>query len=354
MTATTVADNRSPDALALRTPRLSPLLAVGAALGAVIATIAAFALTPFAGRSEFVLVAAAAVVLAVTGASWRIEGRRRAVNRLVTLGATTAFVLALLPLGAVLLYTASRGVKRFSGEFLTHSMAGIGPLDAGGGAYHAIIGTLEQVGLATIIAVPLGLLVAIYITEYGRGRLAKTLRFFIDVMTGVPSIVAGLFIFAFWVLALHRGFSGFAAALSLAILMLPVIVRTAEEMIRLVPSTLREASYALGVAKWRTITSIVLPTALTGITTGVLLAIARVTGETAPLLLTASGNSFIHTDPFNGPQSALPLLVFQQTQSAFNVAIDRAWAGALTLILIVVLLYVSARLLTRRNTLAQR
>ncbi len=354
MSTAVLPDRKVRGDLSLRTPRLSPLVAVSCAVGALAATAAAFAVTPLAGRAEFVIVAALAMVGAVTGVSWRIEGRRRALNRLVTLGAGAAFALALLPLGAVLAYTISRGLKRFSGDFLTHSMAGIGPLDKAGGAYHAIIGTLEQVGLATVIAVPLGLLVAIYLTEYGRGRLARSLRFFIDVMTGVPSIVAGLFIFAFWVLALHRGFSGFAAALSLAILMLPVIVRTAEEMIRLVPATLREASYALGVAKWRTIISIVLPTALTGITTGVLLAIARVTGETAPLLLTASGNSFIHTDPFSGPQSALPLLVFQQTQSAFNVAIDRAWAGALTLILIVVLLYVSARLLTRRNTLARR
>lgn len=344
----------APDGPVLRTPRLSPLVALAGVAGALAGTVLVFALTPFAGRAELLIVAALAVVGTVTAMSWRIEGRRKAVNRVVTLGATTAFVLALIPLGAVLAYTASRGLKRFSGNFLSHSMAGIGPLDKGGGAYHAIIGTLEQVGLATCIALPLGLLVAVYITEYGRGRLARSLRFFIDVMTGVPSIVAGLFIFAFWVLALHQGFSGFAAALSLAILMLPVIVRTAEEMIRLVPATLREASYALGVPKWRTIVSIVLPTALTGITTGVLLAVARVTGETAPLLLTASGNSFIHTNPFSGPQNALPLFVFQQTGSAFDVAVDRAWAGALTLIGIVVLLYVTARLLTRRNTLARR
>jgi phosphate transport system permease protein len=344
----------APSGPALRTPRLSPLAAAGCVAGALTGTVLAFAVTPLAGRAEFVVVAATAVVGTVTAVSWMVEGRRRAVNRLVTLGAATAFVLALIPLGAVLTYTVGRGLKRFSFDFLTHSMAGIGPLDRGGGAYHAIIGTLEQVGLATLIAVPLGLLVAIYVTEYGRGRLAQTLRFFVDVMTGVPSIVAGLFIFAFWVLALHRGFSGFAAALSLAILMLPVVVRTAEEMIRLVPNTLREASYALGVPKWRTIVSIVLPTAITGITTGVLLAIARVTGETAPLLLTAFGYDFIHVNPLSGQQSALPLFVFQQAGSAFDVAIDRAWAGALTLILIVMLLYVTARLLTRRNALARR
>lgn len=338
----------------LRSRRMSSLLALATAAMAVAVTVLIFAITPFAGTAEFVLVALVLVVAAVAGLSWRTEGRRRAVNRLVSLGALLSFGVALIPLVAVLGYTISRGLKRLSLNFLTHSMAGIGTLDAGGGVYHAIIGTLEQVGLASLLAIPLGLLVSIYITEYGRGRLSTALRFFIDVMTGVPSIVAGLFIFAFWVLALHRGFSGFAASMSLAILMLPVVVRTAEEMIRLVPDDLREASYALGVPKWRTIVSIVLPTALTGITTGVLLAVARVTGETAPLLLTASGLDFIHMNPFSGQQSALPLFVFQQTQSAFNVAIDRAWAGALTLILIVVALYVAARLLTRRNMLTRR
>ncbi len=354
MTATATSTAARPVAAQLHARRLSRPAALAGGVAAIAVTAGLFAITPLAGRAEFILVAGLAVLTAITGLSWRVEGRRRAVDRLVTTAAATALLLALLPLGGVLAYTLSRGLKRLSPGFLTHSMAGIGPLDGGGGAYHAMIGTLEQVGLATLIAVPLGLLVAIYVTEYGQGRLATTLRFFVDVMTGVPSIVAGLFVFAFWVLALHRGFSGIAAALSLAILMLPVIVRTSEEMIRLVPNTLREASYALGVPKWRTIISIILPTALTGITTGVLLAIARVTGETAPLLLTASGNIFIHTNPFSGPQSALPLFVFQQTQSAFDVAIDRAWAGALTLILFVVVLYVAARLLTRRNTLARR
>jgi len=208
--------------------------------------------------------------------------------------------------------------------------------------------------LASLIAVPLGLLVAIYVTEYGRNFFGTAIRFLIDVMTGIPSIVAGLFVLAFWVLALHKGFSGFAGALALSILELPIVVRSAEEMIRLVPASLREASYALGVAKWKTIVRIVLPTAATGITTGVMLAIARVTGETAPVLLVVGNNNFIHTDVFNGPQASLPLFVFQGAGSSSNFDIDRAWAAALTLILIVVVLYVAARLLTRRNSLARR
>lgn len=341
-------------AVSLRSRRLSSSVVLGYAAAAVVVTAALFAVTPLGGRVDFAMVAALAVIATIVVVSWRVEGRRRATNRLVTLGAALSFLLAMLPLVAVLGYTLSRGIKRLSPNFLTHSMAGVGPLDSGGGVYHSILGTVEQVGIASLVSVPLGLLVAIYITEYGRGRLAFSVRFFIDVMTGIPSIVAGLFIFAFWVLVLHRGFSGFAAALSLAILMLPVVVRSTEEMIRLVPNGLREASYALGIPRWRTIVSVVLPTALTGITTGIMLAVARVTGETAPLLLTASGNDFIHVNPFSGQQSALPLFVFQQTQSAFDVAIDRAWAGALTLILIVIALYVAARLLTRRNTLVRR
>jgi phosphate transport system permease protein len=288
------------------------------------------------------------------GARWRVQGVRAWKNRLATVAAWTAFGLAMLPLFAVLGYTLARGLKGLNYTFLTHSMARIGPLDSGGGAYHAILGTIEQVVLASVVAIPLGLLVAIYITEYGRGPMAGAIRFFIDVMTGIPSIVAGLFIFAFWVLALHQGFSGLAAAMALALLMLPVVVRSSEEMIKLVPDGLREAAYAMGVPKWRVIISIVLPTARTGITTGILLAIARVTGETAPLLLTAFGNDYIHTNPLHGPQSGLPLFVFSQAGSAFDVAVNRAWAGALTLILFVVLLYVVARILTRRDPLKER
>jgi len=171
-------------------------------------------------------------------------------------------------------------------------------------------------------------------------------------MTGIPSIVAGLFIFAFWVLGLNQGFSGFAAGMALSILMLPIIVRASEEMLKLVPNDLREASYALGVPRWRTILRVVLPSASAGLTTGIILAVARVTGETAPLLLTAFGFDSLRTNPFQGAQSGLPLFVFIQAGSAFDVAVNRAWAGALTLILFVLLLTVIARLLTRRNRLA--
>jgi phosphate transport system permease protein len=278
--------------------------------------------------------------------------RRVWVNRLAIAGLALGAVIALIPLVGVLAYTIGKGLSSINGDFLTTTMRGVGPLDTTGGIYHSIVGTIEQVLIASLIAVPLGIVAAVYVVEYGRGRLAAAVRFFIDVMTGIPSIVAGLFIFAFWVLALHQGFSGFAAGMSLAVLMLPVVARASEEMLKLVPDELREASYALGVPKWRTVLSVVLPVSSAGITTGVVLAVARVTGETAPLLLTAFGFDSVNYNPLSGPQSALPLFVYQQATSAFKVAVDRAWGAALVLILFVVVLSVIARLLTRRNRLA--
>ena len=352
MTAELAATHLRTSSLTSRTlPR--PVLA-GVVAGAVALTLLLFAVTPLQGVADFLVAATVLVIVAVTGLTLAVEGRRRAIDRLATSAALVALVLTLLPLGFTLGYTAYRGAKRFSADFLTHSMAGVGPSSANGGIYHAIVGTLEQVLLASLIAVPLGLLVAVYVTEYGRNFFGSAIRFLIDVMTGIPSIVAGLFVLAFWVLALHKGFSGFAGSLALAILELPIVVRSAEEMIRLVPASLREASYALGVAKYKTILRVVLPTAATGITTGVMLAIARVTGETAPVLLVVGNNFYINTNPFKGAQASLPLYVFGGAGSSSNFDVDRAWAAALTLILIVVVLYVAARLLTRRNSLARR
>jgi phosphate transport system permease protein len=333
---------------------LPPWAVAASVVAGVAVTVVLFALTGFAGRADFLVVAAILAVVTVGTVSWRVEGRRRALDRVATSGALLALVLTLLPLGFVIGYVIKEGKTRFNASFLTHSMANIGPLQSNGGVYHAIIGTLEQVLLASLIAVPLGLLVAVYITEYGGNALATSVRFLVDVMTGIPSIVAGLFVLAFWIIALDQPFTGFAAALALAILELPIVVRTSEEMIRLVPGSLREASYALGVPKWKTVLRIVLPTASTGITTGVMLAIARVIGETAPVLLVVGGNNFINNNPFSGAQGSLPLFIFNNalTSSTFNV--QRAWAAALTLILIVVVLYVAARLLTRRNALARR
>ncbi|MGI5283131.1 phosphate ABC transporter permease PstA [Nonomuraea polychroma] len=276
----------------------------------------------------------------------RISTGRRMKDRFLQSLVYVAFGLAVVPLVAVLWLVVSNGLARFDLEFLTHSMRGIGARDAGGGAYHAIIGTLEQVLLASLISVPIGLFTAIYLVEYGNAnRLSRAISFFVDVMTGVPSVVAGLFILSFWILFLGMPFSGLAGAMALSILMMPTVVRSAEEMLRLVPDDLREASYALGAPKWRTIVNVVLPTALTGIVTGVMLAVARVTGETAPLLLTVFFTDSINNNPFNGPQMSLPLYVFDQAGRPNAAAVDRAWTAALTLILIVMLLNLAARLI---------
>jgi len=276
---------------------------------------------------------------------------RRLKDRAFAILCWAAFGVALVPLVSVIALVVRKGAPRFDVAFLTHSMRGIGPRDTTGGAYHAIIGTLEQVGLASLLAIPIGLLAAVYVVEHGRGPLVPAVRFVTDVMTGVPSIVAGLFVFTFWVLALGQGFSGFAAALALAILMLPTVVRTTEVVLGLVPDSLREASLALGVPRWKTVVRVVLPTAMSGITTGVVLAIARVTGETAPLLLTALNFDSINTNPFHGQQAGLPSYVFAQAGQPQQSALDRAWAGALTLLLLVLLLNLVARLIARRTRL---
>jgi phosphate transport system permease protein len=314
---------------------------------AVGVTLLLWTVTPLTGRVAFVLVAALLYIVGQTAISSGVEGWRHAKNRLMTSLMIVAVILAILPLGGVLGYTIAQGLHRFDADFFTHSMRAVAESDPGGGAYHAIIGTLEQVGIATVISVPFGVMVAVYLVEYSRGRFGRVVSFFIDVMTGLPSIVAGLFILALWVLALHFGYSGFAGSLALVILMLPTVVRSCEEMLKLVPGSLREASYALGVQKWITIVRIVLPTALPGIVTGVMLAVARVMGETAPVLLTVFGNSSINNNPFSGQQASLPLYVFNEVAQSFDNAVHRAWTGALTLIIIVLLLNLVARAVAR-------
>jgi phosphate transport system permease protein len=334
--------------------RLSRPIRLGILAATVAASLLLFAVTPLQGTADFLVFVVVAYAAVQTAASFLAEGRRLALDRLLSLGVHLSLLAALVPLVSVIGYTVVKGVKRLDIAFLTHNLTGIGPLDTNGGEYHAIIGTVEQVLMAIVVAVPLGLLVAVYITEYGRGWLASSVRFVVDVMTGIPSIVAGLFVFAFLVIGLHRGYSGLAAALSLTILMLPVVVRSSEEMIKLVPAELREASYALGIPKWKTVLRIVLPSASAGITTGVMIAIARVTGETAPLLLTSFVTPGTNQNPFTGKQTAIPTFIFDQAGQGQAITYDRAWAAALTLIVIVLVLYVGARLLTRRNTLSRR
>jgi len=343
----------------IRTRKLPLIVNLGVAVAAIVVS-AALVLGTSIGN--WVLVVVLAGVLYLVGlfvAATRVEGRRAARNRIWQAMIYSACVLAILPLASVVWTLVSKGASRLDADFFNASMNNIGPRDADGGAYHAIIGTLEQVGIATLFAVPLGVLGAIYLVEYGRGKFAFAVRFFVDVMTGIPSIVAGLFILAFWVLIVspwfNNGtprFSGFAASLALTVLMLPTIVRSTEEMLRLVPGPLREGAYALGVPQWKTILRIVLPTALPGIVTGVMLAIARAAGETAPVLLVAGGAAAINFDPFNGNQSSLALFVYSQASDSSRYAPARAWTAALTLVALVLILTIAAKLLARRNRLS--
>jgi phosphate transport system permease protein len=282
--------------------------------------------------------------------AYLVEGVRQAKDRLVTSLVATAFIIALLPLVSLLSTVVVNGIARFDLLFFTSSMRNV--VGEGGGALHAITGTLLITGMATLISVPVGLLTAIYLVEYGRGALARAITFFVDVMTGIPSIVAGLFAFAFFALILgDPGIRfGFGGSIALSLLMIPVVVRSSEEMLKLVPNELREASYALGVPKWLTILKIVIPTSIAGITTGVTLAIARVIGETAPLLIIAGFTASMNYDLFNDRMMSIPVFVYTQYANPGSVVqpyLDRAWAGALTLILIVMALNLIARLVAR-------
>nr|WP_221378421.1 phosphate ABC transporter permease PstA [Actinoplanes polyasparticus] len=344
----------------IRSQKLHVGLNLGLAVGAL---VIGMALAYGFSIGNYVLGVVLGVVFYLVGlqvVAGRIEGRRAARDRMWKTLIYAACVLAILPLASVVWTLISKGAGRLDGDFFGSSMNNIGARDPEGGAYHAIIGTLEQVGIATLMAVPLGVLGAIYLVEYGRGKFATTVRFFVDVMTGIPSIVAGLFVLSFWVLIVspwfndgRPEFSGFAASLALTVLMLPTIVRSTEEMLRLVPGPLREGAYALGVPQWKTIVKVVVPTALPGIVTGIMLAVARAAGETAPVLLVAGGAAAINFDPFAGGQQSLSLFVYQQAGDASRYAPARAWTAALTLVAIVLVLTVAAKLLARRNSLSK-
>ncbi|MFH8978364.1 phosphate ABC transporter permease PstA [Streptomyces sp. NPDC017890] len=319
------------------------------AAGSIAAGLGISAAAGLNSSIQWALMAAVLFVLGTYVISARVEGGRQAKDRVATSMVWVAFIVAVIPLASLVWATVKRGVKVLDGYFLTHSMGVVADAEVGGGIYHAILGTLEQVGIAAVISVPVGVLTAIYLVEYGRGKLAKAVTFFVDVMTGIPSIVAGLFILSTWILMLDMGPSGFAGSLALAILMIPVVVRSTEEMLKLVPNELREASLALGVPKWRTILKVVLPTSIGGITTGVMLAVARITGETAPVLLLVWGTDFINANPFQDAQESLPMYIYLQYSNSggAGAAYDRAWAAALTLIAFIMVLNLVARGIAR-------
>jgi phosphate transport system permease protein len=300
------------------------------------------------------LLVVGAIVLAgvvVYFLSRAVEGPRRATDRIASLAVTSTFAVAMVPLVSLLATVIRRGSERFDVTFFTESLRNV--VGEGGGAVHAILGTLIITAVATILAVPIGILTAVYLREYGAGRrLAAAVTFFVDVMTGIPSIVAGLFAYALFAIFLGPGVRlGIVGAVALTLLMIPIIVRATEEMLRIVPNSLREAAYALGVPKWKTIVRVVLPTALGGIITGVMLAIARVVGETAPLLVTTGVITSVNTNPFEGRMMNLSVFAYFQYKAPGvppEPYFARAWAAALTLIIIVLVLYFVARLISLR------
>ncbi len=334
------------------------ILAGAVVLGAAVSSALGFSIVTFAVFSAVFFVVGGWLVTSV------VEGPRKGRDRLATYLMYGAFLLALLPLLSVLWTVLEKGLPGMTYNFLFTSMNGMtGAVDnesvqSGtpvlGGAYHAVIGTLLITFWTTLISVPVGLLAAVYLVEYGAGKaLSRAITFFVDVMTGIPSIVAGLFAAALFGMIFGPGTrTGFVAAVALSVLMVPVVVRSTEEMLRIVPNELREASYALGVRKWRTIVKVVIPTAISGIASGVTLAIARVIGETAPILVTAGFASAINWNVFSGWMSTLPTYIYYQIltpTSPTNVdpSIQRAWAAALLLIIMVMLLNLLARLVAR-------
>jgi phosphate transport system permease protein len=269
--------------------------------------------------------------------------RRRITNNAAALFFLFYFLVALVPLIWVLSVVVARGWYAVTRSgWWTHSLHGIMPEEFAGGIYHALYGTLVQAGVAALFSVPLGLMTAVFLVEYGSGRLVRLTTFMVDVLAGVPSIVAALFIFSLWIATLGFQQSAFAVSLALVLLMLPVVVRSAEEMLRLVPDDLREASYALGVPKWKTVMYIVFPIAMPGIVSGVLLSIARVIGETAPVLVLVGYSRSINVDIFNGNMASLPLLIYTELTNPEHAGFLRIWGAALTLIIFVAVINLAA------------
>ncbi len=329
-----------------RLPRWAPglvALLAGAASGILAISIGW-------GLVGWAVVAVALYAVGLPAWSRAVENARTAKDRLVTTLVWVAFAIALIPLVSLVWQVVKEGAPVISGEFLTYSMRNI--VGEGGGIYHAILGTLLITAAAALISIPVGLLTAVYLVEYGdRSRMARSITFLVDVMTGIPSIVAGLFAYALFVIFFGEGIRiGFGGSIALSLLMVPVVVRSAEEMLRLVPHELREASYALGVPKWRTIVKVVLPTSLSGIITGITLAIARVAGETAPLLIIAGSTDSVNMNLFGERMMTLPVFIYSSyTQPGvppeFGQA--RAWGAALVLIVIVMALNLLARAVGR-------
>ena len=321
-----------------------------AAFATVLLTYAIVAYTPLKGKLAFVIVLFLVAVIASAAISGIRRDRKAAMNSISTVMIYVAGLFVIFPLGSILYEIIKRGIGGLSFGIFTTDMAvtaSDAPLNEGG-LIHAVVGTLYIVLIASLISVPIGILTALYLTEI-KGKAAGTVRFFVQAMSGIPSIVAGLFIYAVWMIALGNQYSAFAGAMALSILMVPTVARTSEEVLKLIPSDLREAGLAMGGTQWRTVAMIVVPAAQSGLITAVILGVARVAGETAPLLLTMGGADALNLNPFAGNSSAIPFYVWKNFLLGTETAIDRAWSGVLVLMIIVLFFFALTRFLSGRK-----
>jgi phosphate transport system permease protein len=276
----------------------------------------------------------------------RSDRRRAAFDRTMRTVALLASLACVVPLGAVIVFVVVNGAPALNLDLLTKAPKALG---TGGGAVSAILGSLQMIPVAALLAVPIGIGAAVYVAEFSGSRSARIVRFAADVLVGIPSILVGIFVFTLLVLPFHQ-FNAFAGSVALALLMIPVIMRTSEEILRLVPGSLREASLALGIPMWRTVLSVVLRTGLSGILTGVMLAVARAFGETAPLLFTALGSRLVNVGDFGKPMDSLPVFVYTNARAPITALNQQAWGAALLLLLIVLTINVAVRARSfRRN-----
>jgi phosphate transport system permease protein len=316
----------------------------------VLITFAIVAYTPMKGKLAFVVVLFLVALIASAAISGIRRDRKAALNSVSTVMVYVAGLFVIFPLGSILFEIIKRGIGGLSLGIFTTDMAvtaSDAPLNEGG-LLHAVVGTLYIVLMASIISVPIGILTALYLTEI-KGKAAGTVRFFVQAMSGIPSIVAGLFIYAVWMIAFGNQYSAFAGAMALALLMIPTVARTSEEVLKLIPSDLREAGLAMGGTQWRTVAMIVIPAAQSGLITAVILGVARVAGETAPLLLTMGGADALNLNPFDGNSSAIPFYVWKNFLLGTETSIDRAWSGVLVLMIIVLIFFSLTRFLSGRK-----
>ena len=364
--STTVAGDRPERArpsrrrVAVKTPT-ERLVTLGCALNSfLLVWLVAARLTSGMGWLAFGLVWYATFLAFTYLTAREQDGPVAASDRLAATIIGSATAALVVPFAWLIGYIVVRGAPALRFGFFLHDQAGVRPDDpatAGGGA-HAIVGSLEQVSLALLVSLPLGLLTAVFLNET-RSRWRRPVRILIDAMSGLPSIIAGLFIYAILIIAFGHegelfGYDGFMASLALSITMLPTITRTVEVVLRLIPGGLRESALALGSSRARMVWSVVLPTARTGVTTSVVLGIARAVGETAPLLFTSFGLNYMNANPFSFPQESLPLFVFRNVQKPSQASIDRGFTGAFVLLLVVLSLFALARLVGRDRTGSRR